>query len=204
VTHAAFNGNGSYSFDLTANASLASFLTAAGSDALSFSVVSSLKVGTTLDEFFTASSAVTNTTRLGLNSANTAVGGFQTGANGVSDPTANSANLSASVGWGTPGNEGSFENKLGNITDNAAPGTALAFYQEGAVGQLNGTGPTDTLTTFASTWNYVAGILTYGPQGGGSVPLPAPLLLLLSGLGLMGVVARRKSARDDVGGALAA
>ncbi len=69
------------------------------------------------------------------------------------------------------------------FADNATPGTALAFY-----GEVNG-----TLQTFAYTWNLVTsgGVtsLIYGPQT--PVPLPAPLVLLLSGVGLMGLIARR-------------
>ena len=69
--------------------------------------------------------------------------------------------------------------------DDAAIGTALAFYQDAASRSVIANG-----VAFAGTWDLTsAGTLTYG--GVSAVPLPTPLLLLLSGLGLMGVVARR-------------
>jgi hypothetical protein len=43
-------------------------------------------------------------------------------------------------------------------------------------------------------------VLTYG--SGSPVPLPTPLLLMLSGLGLLGLVGRRKQSSDFNGAAV--
>jgi hypothetical protein len=99
--------------------------------------------------------------------------------------------------WGDPSREGAASsNLLANASGlGAAPGTALAFYQETSV-NLRSASIVATLATLAGTWNLNGGVLTYGSLS--AVPLPTPLLLLLSGLGLMGVVARRgKGASTD-------
>jgi hypothetical protein len=74
-----------------------------------------------------------------------------------------------------------FANPNAPYSDEAGLGTALAFYN------VQGS----TATTFAGTWNFSSATdtLTYS-----AVPLPTPLLLLLSGIGLMGAVSRRAKA----------
>ena len=65
-----------------------------------------------------------------------------------------------------------------------------AFYNSANTAQSGqGNGVT---STFTGQWNLsAAGVLTYTVPSG--TPLPAPLLLLLSGLGMTGLVARRKT-----------
>lgn len=92
-------------------------------------------------------------------------------------------------GWFAGGYEANFNNALVQ-TDDVAIGTPLAFYQitNTASSGLSKTGA--TAKTFAGTWDLTGGVLQY-TSSTSPVPLPAPLLLLLSGLGLMGVIARR-------------
>jgi hypothetical protein len=148
-------------------------------------------------------SSVTPTATVGANVAAvlTAVSGFtgdaNTGANSIASTTTNSVLLLSANYWGDPSREGvASSNLLANASGlGAAPGTALAFYQETSV-NLRSASIVATLATLAGTWNLNGGVLTYGSLS--AVPLPTPLLLLLSGLGLMGVVARRgKGASTD-------
>ena len=77
----------------------------------------------------------------------------------------------------------------------SAVGTAMAFYSLGLNGTVNLNKA--TVTTYAGTWDLTnLSTLTYSVS---AVPLPMPLTLLLSGLALMGVIARRgKSQPADV------
>jgi hypothetical protein len=79
---------------------------------------------------------------------------------------------------------GGFPNTL------ADAGTAQSFYKIAAnVGNNLGKAP---VTTFAGQWNLVGDTLSY------AVPLPMPVTLLLSGLALMGIIARRGKSGTDV------
>jgi hypothetical protein len=79
----------------------------------------------------------------------------------------------------------------------AAVGTALKFYNLTATSASGNNLTTSIQTTYAGTWDLTnLSTLTYSVS---SVPLPMPLTLLLSGLALMGVIARRgKSQSSDV------
>jgi hypothetical protein len=88
------------------------------------------------------------------------------------------------------GYESKFTGDLNITSDYAALGTALAFYSTSTVAPKSATAP-GTLSTFAGTWDFVSGVLTYTVQSS-TVPLPTPVLLLLSGLGMMGLVTRRR------------
>jgi hypothetical protein len=107
----------------------------------------------------------------------------------VTSASPNSAVLTGAYSWNQGGNEGVvskniFANPNTPYSDQAALNTSLAFYN--VVGS--------TVTTFASTWTFSTATdsLTYGTAS--AVPLPAPVLLLASALGLMGVVSRRNKA----------
>jgi hypothetical protein len=79
---------------------------------------------------------------------------------------------------------GGFPNTLADV------GTAQSFYKIAANVGLNlNKAP---VTTFAGQWKLVGDTLTY------AVPLPMPVTLLLSGLALMGIIARRGKSGTDV------
>jgi len=97
-------------------------------------------------------------------------------------------------GWYKGGYETNFNNAAGN-TEWSGIGTGMAFYQ--VSNNLSGTTALGTASTFAGTWDLsTAGVLTYTVTSS-TVPLPAPLLLLLSGLGLTGLVGRRGKPGSD-------
>src|SRR5260221_1978601 len=193
VSQAAFNGSGSYSFNFASDPNYTSFLKAG--DVLEYSVISTTNVAPTGTVLFTSS--VTPTATVGANVAAVlgAVSAFTgtttTGANSIASTTTNSVLLPTGNYWGDPLREGAVSsNLLSNATGlGAAPGTALAFYQETSV-NLRSASIVATLATLAGTWNLNGGVLTYN-SGSTTLPVSTPLLLLLSGLGLMGVVARR-------------
>ncbi len=92
--------------------------------------------------------------------------------------------------------EPKFTGDLNITSDYASLGTSLAFYSTSTVNPKSAL-IAGTLSTFAGTWDFSNGTLTYTVQTS-AVPLPTPVLLLMSGLGLMGLVARRRQSGTAV------
>jgi len=208
IAQASFNGSSSLTpFNLASDPNYIAFKAAEGaSDVLDYSVVSATLTnsGTTGTIFYT-SALGTQSAQVGANisTAQTVVSQFATAANGVTSTTTNSANLPTADYWGQSGYEGIFATNLTSNAngDNAAVGTAMAYYEQTS-SKLNSGSKLATLSTFAGTWDLTAaGILSYTVSSS-TVPLPAPLMLLLSGLGLTGLLGRRgKSAGTEPGAA---
>lgn len=80
------------------------------------------------------------------------------------------------------------------------PSATLAFYNYSQTGTNMDDPPTEfnptTVAQYAGVWSFdiASGILKYTVGAGSEVPLPAAVWLLLSGLGGMGLVSRRRSA----------
>jgi hypothetical protein len=186
LSESTFNPNSSYTFTLTNDPNITGF-TGTASD-LNYSVIAGLQSGHSYTDFFTGNGLVANPlTGSSVSAAGGAVKSFAAVVDGVS--TSNSASLTASQTWGQGLYEGVLSNNLFNEgnspwADNAAVDTPLQFY--GAAGA--------TLSTYGTwdlTYNTQTGaeVLTYAPA---AVPLPTSVLLLLSGVGLMSVIGRRR------------
>jgi hypothetical protein len=202
ITQAEFgSGNGSYSLGLSGNSTYQQFVTAAGGSLtgsnIDYSVFSVTNNSSGPVILFSSNSPLSsNANATTVAQAAGDLGGFLTGANAnntATTPLAGSAILGTAFYFGAGGTEGAVEAALlaSAGSDNAAVGTPLAFYNtsagSGRVATYNG------VTAEPYTWNLSsAGLLTYNTVS--AVPLPTPLLLLLSGLGFMGVVARRNKA----------
>jgi len=193
VSQAAFNGNtssvcasnGSCSFVLSGDANLTSFLATSGG-VFDYSVVSATKNPTTDIDVTGNIIPASTISSFNDNQAQSAISLFVTAANSVAppNPSTTSTVLPTASEWGAALTEGIVSTRVyaannPPYADQAALGTALPFYN--IVGS--------TATTFAGTWNFSNDTLTYS-----AVPLPTPLLLLLSGIGLMGAVSRRVKA----------
>jgi hypothetical protein len=198
VSQALFNGGSSYSYSLASDPNYTAFLAAVGgTDTLDYSVLSATnKSGVTTDYFTSSVPLPATITQTNIATGQSTIGTFVIGANSITSTTTNSASLSGTFEYGTALLEGVISKQLLNngtasanntYADDASIGTPLAFYEDSA---SRSGGVTVNGQAFAGTWNLTSGgVLTYG--GTSAVPLPTPLLLLLSGLGLMGVVARR-------------
>jgi hypothetical protein len=179
------DSNGVCSFGLSGDANLTSFLSTAGG-VFDYSVVSATKNPTTNIDVTGNIIPAATISSFNDNQAQSAISTFLTAANAVvpPNPSATSTVLPMSSEWGAALTEGIVSTRVfatnnPPFADQAALGTALAFYN------IQGS----TATTFAGTWNFSNDTLTYS-----AVPLPTPLLLLLSGIGLMGAVSRRVKA----------
>jgi hypothetical protein len=196
VTQAAFNGGTNYSFNFASDANYTAFIAAeGGSDTIDYSVFSATKPTTSSEVvYFTSSIPVPSQTSTNIATGASTIGNFLTGANSITSSTANSVNLATTFAFGNTAWEGVISTQLlngvananGTYPDDAALGTALAFYDDAA----SRSGVSISGQAFAGTWDVSGGVATY-TSGVAPVPLPTPLLLLLSGLGLMGVVTRR-------------
>jgi len=186
VSFASFNGNSSYSFNLSSDSILTGFLN--NSDSYYYSVAAGTNVGGNKVDL-TGNVAPTENSATKTGTARGAIGTFLSQAGTVASTSTTSAVLTGAYSWNNSLNEGVVsKNILANpntpYSDQAGLNTPLAFYN--IVGS--------TVTTFASTWDFnsTTDTLTYGTAS--AVPLPAPVLLLASALGLMGVVSRRNKA----------
>ena len=197
ISQAAFNGGKSYSFNFASDPNYTAFVAAEGSsDSIDYSVFSATKPTSSSEiVYFTSSIPVPSQTSTNMATGASTIGSFLVGANSITSATTNSVNLAGTFEFGVALTEGvisaqllnsSAANGAGGYADDAALGTALAFYEDAA----SRSGVTTNAAAFAGTWDVVGGVATY-TVATSAVPLPTPMLLLLSGLGLMGVVARR-------------
>jgi hypothetical protein len=193
VTQAQFSTDGSYSFNLSGDTALTGFLaTDPGTNNSNFqySVVSATQTGTfpAVDDtvFITGNSIVTPVSSPSTNNQAVApIHSFLVNANSVATTSTNSVVLATGSDWGQGLTEGVVSNQIYNVTlppygDESSLNTAMAFYGV--------TSANTTPTTFDHTWDFTTSNDTLAYN---AVPLPTPVLLLLSGLGLMGAVARR-------------
>jgi len=199
LSQASFNSTGSYTYTFSSDANYLAFKAAeGGSDVLTYSVLSATTGGSlftpTGEMLFTSNASVSGQIGTNIGNALTGVGGFFTQANLNPSTTTNSSYLPSATTWGQTVYEQFVASKLGvpyttpGTGVDALVGTALNFYIESSSNTLDTSNASTSLATAAYQWNYNNGVATYGPS---TVPLPTPVLLLLSGLGLMGVVARR-------------
>jgi len=194
-----FTGSTSYSVNLATNsassAAYAAFVaTEGGSDTIDYSVVGNYAPTSGVPLDLTLSTASTTPTTSAGTKGVAAAGQIQAFVATNINPAGGSTFFAASSTsqWNS-GYEAGLESDLGSASDNALVGSSIGFYAVTATSNSSRGGA--TVSTFASSWDLSsAGVLTYG--SGSPVPLPTPLLLMLSGLGLLGLVGRRKQSSD--------
>jgi hypothetical protein len=205
LTISSFNGSGPQSFTIS-GANLTSFLaTVASTDTVEFDVFGASAAGGAVGPVTIDTSSSSGQPAIpGASNAsigNTAIRSYLLGA---ANPTGgNSFQTGASLtSWNASGSQGQFQGTTGiHVQQGAqavgaiATGVGLEFYQVSATAQAGHSTTGSTSTDFNGMWEIVLNsasqyVLEYNPNGT-AVPLPAPLLLLLSGLGLTGLVARR-------------
>lgn len=202
----AFTGTSNETFNissLSTSGAYSSFLSSVGStDSVEWSVAGgeepSASTAPVTVDVTSSSGAPTLKTNAAIASA---YGRVNTFLGTISNPSGSDSfqSASAATGWFASGGENGLNGNLG-INDSAAVGSSLSFYQ--LVGSAVSGHTAGTVADFGGgTWSFANNVLTYTAA---PVPLPAPLLLLLSGLGLTGLIGRRRNASDSsLGGAAA-
>jgi hypothetical protein len=206
ISQASFTGTASLAnIDLTTitNGNFTSFMSGTTGHTLAYSLVSGTSPDTIQGKvLYTSPLTASAVTGSALGNSWATLNNWTAVANGVSTASTRDAIVPAGAPpWGDPTVEGIFANNLtANATgDSASIGTAMAFYSQSNPDMTDTVG-LSTLSKFLGKWDLTsAGILSYTV---GAVPLPAPLLLLLSGLGLTGLLGRRKSLSVQPGAAV--
>jgi hypothetical protein len=195
ISQAAFNSGtstsacdagGACSFNLSSDANLTGFLNS--KDSFDYSVVSGVNSPAVSIDITGNTAPGSSPTAFNDLQARSSINTFLTNANLVANASTTSAVLPTGSDWGQALNEGAtafrlFGTQFTPYGDQSALDTALAFYQFSA----------GNSSTFAGSWDFSSATdtLTYSVS---AVPLPTPILLLLSGIGLMGAVSRRTKA----------
>jgi len=217
LTQSTFSSTGSYSYNVTTDSNAggvwSQFLSDVGSDPLTWNVVSgygsaSGTTTNTITAFTTGSSAPGTSGTIANSLVNSAVATLWTYEQGGNAATGVNTSSNASVVLGSSTSNWDQDTEPtwnGNLkvttgTDGASVGTALAFYSVATTGQPgtanNSPSTKATLSTFTYTWLFQdtsnGYVLSYNPSSS-TVPLPAPLMLLLSGLAATGILGRRRS-----------
>lgn len=187
-----FNGGVAQQFTLTGDANWTSFTNSiAAGDTVLYDVVGGITSSGKNQFTFTSGATVGSTTNQQLKNNN--IDPFINAVNATPQNSTTSLFATAATNPGAYAGTG-LSTAAGIPDTSAAVGSAVAFYNL----SLNGTSNLTKahVTTYAGTWDLTnLTTLTYSVP----TPLPMPLTLLLSGLALMGVIARRgKSQSSDV------
>jgi hypothetical protein len=202
LSTSSFTGTQSYSWNLATDSNFEAFLTSVtGSSTgslnggtanyIEYSVLGGYSNGTAYKLDYASTTTSTGGTESSGSTQDAIVNDVAPFLQTVQNPKGGSSWISAAAdavlsganSWYQSGSEAYLKSTDTSVTGSTSAGTKLYF------DQLSSSSGNETPTTFAGTWLLTsAGMLTYTTS---AVPLPAPLVLLLSGLGLMGLIARR-------------